>query len=50
MGAIPHTYIFLFGLLNVASFASTCMWISDLVPHLYHDRLKGWNATRRRFV
>jgi hypothetical protein len=50
MGAIPRTYIFLFELLIVAALTCACMWICDLVPLLYHDLLKRWNASRRRFV
>ena len=51
MGAIPHIYIILLSeLLIVAAFICTCMWICDLVLLLYHDPLKRWNASRRRFV
>jgi hypothetical protein len=50
MGATPHIYFFLFGLLIVAAFVSTCMWICEVISVVYQDLLRRWDASRRRLT
>jgi hypothetical protein len=43
MRTIPNTYLILFGLLVVAAFTSTCMWISGIIEIVYKDMLFRWD-------